>query len=80
MARAHFIPFMNHLIRTIVLVGLTATPLLAKTNTLASTSATKKTSIAANPYLGAIVVDAATGKVLFEDKADARGIRPAPRN
>jgi len=26
-----------------------------------------------NPYLGAIVVDAATGKVLFEDNADARG-------
>src|SRR5437879_5144920 len=29
--------------------------------------------IARNPYLGAIVVDAATGKVLFEDQADARG-------
>jgi D-alanyl-D-alanine carboxypeptidase (penicillin-binding protein 5/6) len=26
-----------------------------------------------NPYLGAIVVDAATGKVLFEDNADTRG-------
>jgi D-alanyl-D-alanine carboxypeptidase (penicillin-binding protein 5/6) len=26
-----------------------------------------------NPYLGAIVVDAATGKVLFEDNADAEG-------
>ena len=25
------------------------------------------------PYLGAIVVDAATGKVLFEDNADAKG-------
>src|SRR3954471_24086029 len=29
--------------------------------------------IARNPYLGAIVVDAGTGKVLFEDQADARG-------
>ena len=29
--------------------------------------------IARSPYLGAIVVDAATGKVLFEDQADARG-------
>lgn len=28
---------------------------------------------AETPYLGAIVVDAATGDVLFEDKADARG-------
>ena len=27
----------------------------------------------ADPYLGAIVVDAATGDVLFEDKADAQG-------
>lgn len=29
--------------------------------------------IARDPYLGAIVVDAATGRVLFEDHADARG-------
>jgi D-alanyl-D-alanine carboxypeptidase (penicillin-binding protein 5/6) len=29
--------------------------------------------IAGNPYLGAIVVDNATGKVLLEDKADAEG-------
>jgi D-alanyl-D-alanine carboxypeptidase (penicillin-binding protein 5/6) len=29
--------------------------------------------IARDPYLGAIVVDAGTGKVLFEDQADARG-------
>jgi D-alanyl-D-alanine carboxypeptidase (penicillin-binding protein 5/6) len=27
----------------------------------------------ADPYLGAIVIDAATGQVLFEDKADAQG-------
>lgn len=39
----------------------------------------KKTSgrglkaISRNPYLGAIVIDAATGKVLFEDNADAKG-------
>jgi serine-type D-Ala-D-Ala carboxypeptidase (penicillin-binding protein 5/6) len=30
-------------------------------------------SIARDPWLGAIVVDAATGKVLFEDQADAKG-------
>ncbi len=29
--------------------------------------------ISKNPYLGAIVTDAATGKVLFEDQADAKG-------
>ena len=33
----------------------------------------RKPSIARNPYLGAIAVDAATGKVLFEDQADAKG-------
>ena len=33
----------------------------------------KKSSIAATPYLGAIVVDAATGTVLNDDKADAKG-------
>lgn len=30
-------------------------------------------TIARNPYLGAIVIDAATNKVLFEDNADAKG-------
>src|SRR5437879_4791241 len=29
--------------------------------------------IARSPYLGAIVLDAASGKVLFEDQADAKG-------
>ncbi len=29
--------------------------------------------LARNPYLGAIVIDAATNKVLFEDNADAKG-------
>jgi len=32
-----------------------------------------KGSMARNPYLGAIVVEAATGRVLFEDQADTRG-------
>jgi serine-type D-Ala-D-Ala carboxypeptidase (penicillin-binding protein 5/6) len=38
-----------------------------------ATKTTKSTSIARNPYLGAIITDAATGKVLFEDGADAKG-------
>ncbi|MBI5395811.1 MAG: D-alanyl-D-alanine carboxypeptidase [Verrucomicrobia bacterium] len=33
----------------------------------------KKNTIARDPYLGAIVMDAATGNVLFEDKADTKG-------
>jgi D-alanyl-D-alanine carboxypeptidase (penicillin-binding protein 5/6) len=36
-------------------------------------SATALDIMSDNPYLGAIVVDAATGRVLFEDNADARG-------
>lgn len=32
-----------------------------------------RTSVARNPYLGAIAVDQATGRVLFEDQADAKG-------
>jgi serine-type D-Ala-D-Ala carboxypeptidase (penicillin-binding protein 5/6) len=33
----------------------------------------KRAPISRNPYLGAIVVDAATGRVLFEEQADAKG-------
>ena len=38
----------------------------------ARSAAPRKSGIARNPYIGAIVVDAATGRVLFEDQADAR--------
>ena len=34
---------------------------------------TRNGVISRDPYLGAIVVDASTGKVLFEDQADAKG-------
>ena len=70
---------MNYLLKTCGWVGL-AGVILAGSSTLGaderpapSGKAAKKTSIAANPYLGAIVVDAATGRVLFDDKADAKG-------
>jgi D-alanyl-D-alanine carboxypeptidase (penicillin-binding protein 5/6) len=36
-------------------------------------SRTKLKSLSKDPYLGAIVIDAATDKVLFEDNADVRG-------
>src|ERR1051325_1979580 len=32
-----------------------------------------RNAISRDPYLGAIVVDAATGRVLFEDQPDAKG-------
>jgi len=39
----------------------------------AASSAAALEAISRNPYSGAIVIDAATGKVLFEDNADGRG-------
>jgi D-alanyl-D-alanine carboxypeptidase (penicillin-binding protein 5/6) len=39
----------------------------------AATTATALQRISRSPYSGAIVIDAATGKVLFEDNADAKG-------
>ena len=46
----------------------------SKAKTTSNTGATPiKGSMAHNPYLGAIVVEAATGRVLFEDQADTRG-------
>jgi D-alanyl-D-alanine carboxypeptidase (penicillin-binding protein 5/6) len=44
-----------------------------KPSTGSSSAKTSHRGMARNPYLGAIVVDAATGKVLFEDQADVRG-------
>jgi len=38
-----------------------------------STTATALATVARSPYSGAIVIDAATGKVLFENNADVKG-------
>jgi len=38
-----------------------------------ATPAKARNSIARDPYVGAIVIDAASGRVLFEDQADAKG-------
>jgi serine-type D-Ala-D-Ala carboxypeptidase (penicillin-binding protein 5/6) len=55
----------------------TAEAATAKTAKSTATTSTDKParskSIARDPWLGAIVLDAATGKVLFEDQADAKG-------
>ena len=67
---------MNNLFKTCVwlgLAGMLLTAARAEEHPAPAGKPAKKGSIAANPYLGAIVVDAATGKVLFEDKADAKG-------
>jgi D-alanyl-D-alanine carboxypeptidase (penicillin-binding protein 5/6) len=60
-----------------VFIGQPAAAAAAKATKAAAkpapAAAPKKAGIARDPYIGAIVVDAATGKVLFEDKADAKG-------
>jgi serine-type D-Ala-D-Ala carboxypeptidase (penicillin-binding protein 5/6) len=43
------------------------------TTTTAAAKPASKGVISRNPYLGAIVVEAASGKVLFEDQADTKG-------
>jgi len=45
----------------------------AAQNLDAASNKLQKSSIARAPYLGAIVIDAASGRVLFEDHADAKG-------
>ncbi|MEI8314105.1 MAG: D-alanyl-D-alanine carboxypeptidase family protein [Verrucomicrobiota bacterium] len=70
---------MNYLLKTCVLASvagsiLTGSPKVwADEHPAPTGKPLKKNSIAANPYLGAIVVDAATGKVLVDNKADAKG-------
>ena len=62
---------MKQICRKWGLVGLTG--MLLAGLPAAQAAKAKKESIAANPYRGAIVVDAASGKVLFEENADAKG-------
>jgi D-alanyl-D-alanine carboxypeptidase (penicillin-binding protein 5/6) len=79
---------MKQKLQTEVLIGLTVlmiagqpealaatqkAPTARKPATTATAKPARKASIARDPYLGAIVVDAATGRVLFEDQADAKG-------
>ena len=44
-----------------------------KSTASSTAKSTARKAISRDPWLGAIVVDAATGKVLFEDQADAKG-------
>ena len=52
-------PFRQMFLTAVLALGAVAAPAIEK--------------VSRNPYLGAIVTDAATGAVLFEDNADARG-------
>ncbi len=53
--------------------GFAATQGTTKKAPKAPATAKKPNTIAKDPYIGAIVVDAASGRVLFEDNADAKG-------
>jgi D-alanyl-D-alanine carboxypeptidase (penicillin-binding protein 5/6) len=70
---------MNRISRTLFLVGLAGLMVVGQSEVRGAKDSapapkpTRKKVIAQNPYLGAIVVDNATGKVLFEGKADAEG-------
>ena len=61
-------PIFSWLICGVALMALERPAALA-----ASSTHTHNGTIARNPYVGAIVVDASTGRVLFEDRADAKG-------
>jgi serine-type D-Ala-D-Ala carboxypeptidase (penicillin-binding protein 5/6) len=61
---------------TWLLTTLCPTALAATNKQTASkrhSKSARNATFARDPYLGAIVLEAATGKVLFEDQADARG-------
>jgi serine-type D-Ala-D-Ala carboxypeptidase (penicillin-binding protein 5/6) len=57
----------------LLVIGQFGIQAASKKTTKSSRTSEKSGVIAKNPYLGAIVVDAATGKALFEDHADAKG-------
>jgi D-alanyl-D-alanine carboxypeptidase (penicillin-binding protein 5/6) len=61
-------PIFCWLICVVALMSPECTRVLAASSTRAHNG-----TLARNPYLGAIVVDASTGRVLFEDRADAKG-------
>ena len=67
----------NAAIAAVALLILSGNPVVAATQKKpTATTPAKKTAsvgISKNPYIGAIVVDAATGKVLIEDNADGKG-------
>jgi len=44
-----------------------------KSTTASSSTAKKPNTVARNPYLGAIIIDANNGKVLFDDQANVQG-------
>ena len=78
---ARTMKLMNWLVTALLLLLAAGQPAAAAATakTAKSTAASlagkpaRSKSIARDPWLGAIVLDAATGKVLFEDQANAKG-------
>src|SRR5512133_1310366 len=62
------------LIICVLAAGCALQAATAKTSKKGSSSnVTRSSAVSRNPYLGAIVLEASTGRVLFEENADARG-------
>src|SRR6266853_4949666 len=70
-------PLFLSLISLFLAASVSSQAAAEKSNKTSSGTSAQKSAhhigVARNPYLGAIVIDAATGKVLFEDQADAKG-------
>jgi len=66
---------MKRMIRLVpvLLLLLSASQLAADAATARTANSARSKPISRDPWLGAIVVDAATGKVLYEDHADTKG-------
>lgn len=67
----------SHLVCLLTLASLSLTlnaaPAVKKTKAAAPAKPAAPVGVARNPYLGAIAVDQGSGRVLFEDNADAKG-------
>jgi serine-type D-Ala-D-Ala carboxypeptidase (penicillin-binding protein 5/6) len=57
-----------------LVAGVAVTPAAGAKSSKSSTKTAPRTGYSRDPYLGAIVVEAKSGQVLFEDNADAKGI------
>ena len=64
---------MRKLLCLIALISCVTTLDLAAQTRTPAPAQQPRTSVARNPYLGAVAIDADTGKTLFEDKADIPG-------
>lgn len=66
--------YFRALVALVLAVTLVAAPAASAKSSKAAARPARKAGYPRDPYLGAIVVEATTGRVLFEDNADAKAI------